>query len=372
MERTKTLEQNYQNGDQSSLFTCKELGLKPTTIRRLVQTCPPRDIFPTELELERHILYDTAAHELIGEQVGIEITQVARQVRTTRTLAQRMDLVASSSNPTDPGIVIELMLDSLDNDHVLRGISYTETFNSRHLILVASHFPQHALNLLDDKAANLKRDRITVHLMKLETGILPDGTATYSLIPVTPAKTPDRRQSFLEALIPVVASLGDDSLLNCSVTEGKKLESYIGLSNIASIRIYSGHGHAGISIIVRDQTHRHQLRGTRLIERLETVLKPYKPIRTSSEQGAVLTSYSFTADASTAVLAEQSLALIADIYVSVRQELISAINSLQLPASDANPRVRFIRASALSPSLSNTLTAVNRTATPAPRTALHD
>src|SRR5690625_5885153 len=102
MERTKTLEQNYQNGDQSSLFTGKELGLKPTTIRRLVQTCPPRDIFPTELELERHILYDTAAHELIGEQVGIEITQVARQVRTTRPLPPRTDPVARTPTPADP------------------------------------------------------------------------------------------------------------------------------------------------------------------------------------------------------------------------------------------------------------------------------
>lgn len=366
------MEQIYRNGDQSSLFTHEELGLKPTTIRHLVQTCPPRHIFPTEAELESHILQDPAAHELISRQVGIEITQVIRQVRTTRTLSQRMDLVASSSNPTDDSIVIELMLGSLNNDHVLRPISYAQVFNSRNLILVASDFPEHAMNLLSFMAPYLRRDRITVHLIKLETGILPDGTAVYSLIPVTPAKTPDRRQNFLEALIPVVASLGDDSLLNCSVTEGKKLESYIGLSNIASIRLYSGHGHARISIIVRDPAHRQQLRGTSLIERLETVLEPYRPIRTSSEQGAVLASYSFTADASTVVLAEKSLALIAEIYVSVRQELISAINSLQLPASDASPRVRFIRSNALSPGLSNTLNAVNRNTPPTAGTSLHD
>lgn len=197
--------------------------------------CPVKEVFPTEADLEAHILHDPEAHKIIGEQAGLTIAQVESQVRTTTMLAHRMDLVASSFNPADPTIVIELMLGSLDSDHVIRGIIYAYLYKASHVVLVASHFPQHAYRLLDELAPLCKHLRITIHLLQLKTGANHDGTAVYSLDPVTPKRTPDRRQSFLEALIPQVHSMGDDSLLNCSVSEGKRLESYIGLANIASI-----------------------------------------------------------------------------------------------------------------------------------------
>lgn len=65
------------------------------------------------------------------------------------------------------------------------------------------------------------------------------------------------------------------------------------------------------------------------------MLNPYhQPARTSSEYGIVLASYNFAAEASTTVLAEEALTLIAEIYVAARRELVRAIAVLQLPAAD--------------------------------------
>lgn len=143
------MEKKYQNVDQRCLFTYEELDFKPVISCRLVQICSPREVFAPEMEPEDQILKDSEAHLVVGERVGIEVTQVLRQVSTTRALAQRMDLVASSLNPADPAIVVELRLGSLDIDYVLRGISYAQVFNSPHLILVTSDFPEQACNFLD-------------------------------------------------------------------------------------------------------------------------------------------------------------------------------------------------------------------------------
>lgn len=357
------MDQIYKVGAQSALFTCDAMGVKPTELRELYRDCPVKEIFPTEADLEAQILHDPEAHKVIGEQAGLTVMQVERQVRTTRMLAQRMDLVASSFNPADPKIVVELMLGSLDSDHVIRAIGYAFMYKANHAILVASGFSQHSYRYLEEWEAFLKRERITIHLMHLRTGIKRDGTASYTLDPVTPAKAPDRRQPFLEALIPVVTALGDDSLLNCNVTGGKRLESYVGLKNIVSIRLQSGHGNTSISVILRDPQSRQQLLDADLYEKLNASLAPFEPVRGRGPQSSVLTSFGFAIDTSTAVAAEEALERVAGIYVTVRKQVIETISLLQLPPVDPNLRVRFIRSHALSPSLSNAVNAVNRDGT---------
>ena len=138
------------------------------------------------------------AHNPIGDRSGIDVAQVARQVRSTREPAQHMGLVATGPNQTDPNIVIELMLHQLDSDHTLRGIGYAYSNNARHLVLVASAFPQTALNLLNERDWVLKRKNVTIHLLRLETRQGSDGSAIHDLIPETPPGAIDRQETFLE------------------------------------------------------------------------------------------------------------------------------------------------------------------------------
>lgn len=231
--------------EQPSMFD----GLDIAPIEKLTcwTPCSPREVLKSEAQLEETLLRDPSALAIISELVGVDFARIGRQVRTGRSLAQRADLVAIGSSPDLPVIVIELMVPALNNEHVTRPIGFAVSLQAKNIVLVAESFPQSTLNLLGVMRSVTDKLGITVHLIKLEAFKNLHGKSAYSLRPLTPRKAPEHRQTFLESLIQRVGRQGDDSLLNCTVSEGKRLESYQRLGNLARIRIYSGHGNARIS-----------------------------------------------------------------------------------------------------------------------------
>lgn len=343
---------------QDSLFPFDELA---PSEHKLMRLCPVREVFPREADFETWLLHNSDCHALIGEQAGLDVTQVARQVRTTRDLGMRMDLLMRGDSPVDPLIVVELLLDRLDTEHVLRGLGYACSSNARHLVFVATSFPPAAHNLLAEWAWATKHKNLTIHLISVKTGFLPDGSAACVLMPVTPPAAVDHRQAFLEALIPLTTKLGDDSLVNCNVTDGRRLESYVGLNNILSIRIYAGHGNARISVLARDKSIAQRLAQAQLLKKLAKTLAEHSPqLISGGEGGAVAASFAWAFDTSTTTGAESAIQRIATAYVTVRKKLLAILDDLGLPPTPQRPTVRFLRGHGLSPEVKNALSAVNR------------
>jgi hypothetical protein len=327
---------------QPNLFKFAELPDTKSAQHDYTVPCSPKHAFESEAQLEDTLLRDHNALKVFGELLGEEITAIARQVRTGSLLAQRADLVALTSNPQKPLIVIELMLPPLDGEHITRGVGYAAALKAKDLILVAESVPENSANLLAALKYATDRLGITVHLVQLLAFSAPDGSSfTYALKALTPPKAPQPRQTFLEALALRVAELGDDSLLNCTVTEGKRLDSYLGLGNVARIRVYGGHGNARISIIASNgRTHRRLLR-KRLPEHVKHHLEPFDSISWGRDGKAVVASYGFKTDTSTTRATDLSLTRIALAYMEVRLHLLAAVGDFTRAPASKTPPVRY-------------------------------
>lgn len=324
---------------QPSLFKITELPPRHGVMHDYALPCPPKEAFESEAHLEETLLRDPNALKVFGDLLGVSITAIARQVRTGRALSQRADLVALAGGGKDPVKIIELMLPALDGEHVTRGVGYAIAAKSKDLVLVAESVPTSAANLLAALKYATDRLGITIHLVQLNTFVSPDGSSySYSLTPLTPPKAPQPRQSFLEALALRVAELGDDSLVNCTVSEGKRIDSYLGLGNVARIRIYSGHGNARISIIASNpRTHRRLIR-KRVPERIKADLAPYNPTLWSKDHLRVAASYGFTTDTSSTRATDLTLTRMAMAYIEIRRHLMSAVGDFtRAPATRTRP-----------------------------------
>lgn len=327
---------------QPTLFKLTELPPQHGVTHDYALPCSPRGVFESEAHLEETLLRDPNALKVFSELLGVGITAIARQVRTGRALAQRADLVALAANSKNPVKIIELMLPSLDGEHITRGVGYAIAARAKDLVLVAEAVPEAAANLIAALKYATDRLGITIHLVKLNTFVSSDGkNYSYSLRPLTPPRAPQPRQSFLEALAIRVAELGDDSLVNCTVSEGKRMDSYLGLGNVARIRIYSGHGNARISVIADSpRIHRRLLR-KRLPERLKAHLAAYEPVMWSRDRRRVTASYGFTTDTSTTRATDLTLTRLAMAYIEIRTHLMSAVGDFtRAPAAKA-PSIRY-------------------------------
>lgn len=345
--------------NQPTLFKITELPPRHGSTHDYALPCSPKDAFESEAHLEETLLRDPNALKVFSELMGVSITAIARQVRTGRALAQRADLIALADNAKDPLKVIELMLPPLDGEHITRGVGYAIAAKAKDLVLVAESVPDTSKNLVAALKYATDRLGITIHLVQLNTFVTADGSSySYSLTPLTPPKAPQPRQSFLEALALRVAELGDDSLVNCTVSEGKRLDSYLGLGSAARIRIYSGHGNARISVIAINPRVHRRLTRKRLPERLKAELAPYQPAVWSKHNTRVVASYGFTTDTRTTHATDLTLTRIALAYREIRLHLMAAVGDFTRAPSTRTRPIRYRKDDpALSPRLLNLLKA---------------
>jgi hypothetical protein len=329
---------------QPTLFKPQELA---THFRAYALACPAKDVFESEAHLEQTVLHDPKALEVFSQLLGIGIAGIARQVRTGRMLAQRADLVAVGEAPKMPLIVIELMCRPLDGEHITRSVGYAAALKATDIILVATEAPDPARQLIAALRDATDRLGITVHLVRLETLVL-DGEPAYHLRPLTPPRAPRPRQSFLEALAIRTAELGDDSLINNTVFEGKRIESYQGLADTARIRIYGGHGNARISILTGNRRTYRKLLRKHLAEKVLAHLEPYRPATFAKHGKSTVAAYGFRIDTSDPRATSLSLTRIAMAYIEVRKHLLAAVGDFaRAPASRATPVKYWTNASDL-------------------------
>lgn len=310
---------------QPALFDLGAFGKDETTASFLA-SCDPRVIFESEADFERTLVHDVDALKAISEVLGVQFEAVARQVRTGRALAQRADLVAVGAGPTKPLAVIELMITQMDGGHVTRAFGYACALRARDVVLVAAGFPQTVRDLVEQLRYATDKLGITIHLVQLHTEASADLTLGYfRLEPLTVARGRRPQEAFLEALAARAAELGDDSLLGCSINDGRRIDSYLGLGNHARIRVYSGHGTARIAIIVTSSRLHRRLLKKRLGEHLKHRLKKYQLEQASFGGKALVASFRFPVEAVSRTTTDLALTRIALAYREVREELLKAI-----------------------------------------------
>lgn len=234
-------------------------------------SCPPRQIFRHEKELEHSILRSDAALYDIGKLLGITIHNVANQVRTLPGLQDQADIVIYDRNGKARGVV-ELMLDELDRDHLYRGLFYAISLRVSDVVFVARSFPNRShLQTLDVREwMDTQSVKMKVHLMQLETfDARPYGGTGFRLTPIAPVEvTPERSAPILEAICEATIAMGDESLEGLTFVENRKLESYQGLGEHECIRLYAGESTTRISLCFRNERLRDKVIRKRVPERL--------------------------------------------------------------------------------------------------------
>lgn len=330
-------------GQQVALFTRHEMHPKPAVQANYFQKCSGRQLFQNEAHFEDSIMHDPEAIKVFSTMLGIDFAAFARQVRTGHSLRQYADIVARANDNRGSLIVVELMLGALNSDHIHRGLGYAKALCSKDVILVAESFPQSSLNLLAALRESNDRLGITVHLVKLECLKLNNGKGAYHLRPMTPPRTIESRETFLEALIRQVTSNGDDSLINCTVQDGKRLESNQGLGNLARIRIYSGHDNARLSLVALTPRVKTKLLRKHLPERLHSAIKQFDPITNSGHGKITVASFRFQTNMNSTAAADISIARIAGAYAEARKLLMADIGDFTRAPTSRAPRVPFLR-----------------------------
>lgn len=296
---------------------------------RYLVPCKAREAFAHEHALERVILRDAPALQLLEEIVGTRIFSVANQVRTRAGLPYQADIVIYDRSG-GAAAVVELMLGELDTDHLYRGLLYAVNLRAAQVVLVASSFPNRTWLLAHDLRSWLQANgvRMKIHLIKLETFRARAGGHAYQLVPLAPLSVvPERAAQFLNALSEAVSALGDESLAGRSIADNRKLESYQGLGEHNRICIYAGKNVTRISLRFKTTRLRKKVLRKRVPERLAQALRPYGLLAwTKDASSQTCVGFEFPTPAVTrADPCQADVLRIAKAYAAIRAAVLAAI-----------------------------------------------
>lgn len=327
---------------QRTLFDSTIFANEGDSATKYLVSCDPRSVFENEADFEHTLLNDSAALTVISDGLGVEFEAVARQVRTGSSLAQRADLVAVGTGPTKPLTVIKLMITQMDGEHVTRAFGYACALRAKDIVLIAPSFPTSVRNLISQLGEATQKLGIAIHLIRLSTETSVDfSKGFFRLELLTPPRQRRPRQAFLEDLASRVAELGDESLLGCSISDGRRMDSYMSLGNFSRIRVYSGHGTARIAIIATSRRLHRRLLKKRLPETLRYTLKKYQLEQTSQGGKTIVASFRFPTEAGNGRTSDLVLTRVALAYLEVRKKLLEALGDYSRAATSKARPVQY-------------------------------
>ena len=297
----------------------------------LASACTPRTVFGNEAALEHRIKHDTHVHAFLADYLATDIATIANQV-VIYNPDRRADLVLNRNNPNDKTIVIELQLDPLDTDHLMRGIIYAATLNATEVVYIAPSMEpntQHTFNKLrawlsgTSATANLHFIRLTA------TQVHPDLGGTFTLDPATPPlPKPGPNRKTLQAIQAYATALGDTTLADVTPDRDRRLDVYKGLKHLR-IRLAVSTDDVTITISSGDATAHRPYRSSinALTHHLATELQQHHLTNyRHNTSSTVLATYTFPTPQQPDGTTDTNLTEhIARAYITTRERLLHTL-----------------------------------------------